>query len=84
MELKVLQRVWYNLIRVLYDSLKTINLNISKYENVMHEYPYDSELMNGKYLESITKLVSKNRTNFKYKDMKSNKFLFKLSNLLKL
>ena len=66
------------------ESLKTINLNILKYENLMHEYPYDSELMNGKYLESITKLVSKNRTNFKYKDMKSNKFLFKLSNLLKL
>ena len=66
------------------ESLKTIKSNILEYEKKMHKYPYDSELMNEKYLNSMINLINKSRTNFQYKDMKSNKFLFKLSNLLKL
>lgn len=66
------------------ESLKYLQSNILKYESKMHDYPYDSELMNGKYLKSMTKLLNGNRTNFQYRDMKSNKIMFKLSNLMKL
>ena len=66
------------------ESLNSLQSNILEYENKMHEYPYDSELMNKQYIESMTQLVDENRTNYQYKDMKSNKILYKLSKLMKL
>lgn len=65
------------------EKLLEITDNLSSYEELMKNYPFESTRMCEEYLNSMFELMTKKRENYNYKNLKSNKFKYLLVKFFK-
>ena len=72
-----------NVDSLIKEKLLEITDNLSSYEELMKNYPFESTRMCEEYLNSMFELVTKKRENYNYKNLKSNKFKYLLVKFFK-